>query len=609
MAFVTRQQLSRLISAASSVTRGRPPTLTAVRVFCDSSAPLGGDEWQRWHKLDTKDEREKLDFALFLGRLQERFSESTVEPQASDSAADTDLQENRSDITFFKEVKMGCVERLIQDLALGKRLSLQCITNLLDLVAPLLKAEPNVVRIAPPSAGRKVVVVGDLHGSLADLLTIFDMNGLPSPNNVFIFNGDFVDRGSFGLEVLMVLLACKVALPECVFLNRGNHEDRLLCQAYGFHDEVLEKANKRVFQDISGVFSLLPLATVIDEVALVVHGGLPSGSTPETLMEDLAAIPRSRWKSTQRIDTSTMDPQEVAQLTLLKDVLWSDPDSTVHGTAPNPRGAGCLFGDDIVLAYLSHLGLKHLVRSHQPFFKGFATTRLPDDFEHHTIFSASDYCGSQNFGAVVVFTHARILGVDGVADVINRDFSSWVAGNTSNAEIQSRAQLGELKIIKKTREALQVAFRDSGFGDDLSSEQCSAVIRKVMGIELPWCDVVEIATNGVEHRANTVHFPHFLRNYEDFAVIRGQQSIEGAHMYKKQQQLQAVFSYFDNDGDGTISRDEWMDGCRVLNQELPEDQQFDGSRFFDILDMNSSNQVSLNELCEGFRISNLNQAK
>ena len=89
--------------------------------------------------------------------------------------------------------------------------------------------------------------------------------------------------------------------------------------------------------------------------------------------------------------------QEVAQLTLLKDVLWSDPDSTVHGTAPNPRGthtassstasstqpaaaqpaaalgggagAGCLFGDDIVLAYLSHLGLKHLVRSHQPFFK------------------------------------------------------------------------------------------------------------------------------------------------------------------------------------------------------------------------------------------------
>ena len=114
MAFVTRQQLSRLFSAASSVTRGRPAALTAVRVFCDSSAPLGGDEWQRWHKLDTKDEREKLDFALFLGRLQERFSNSAAEPQASHSAPETDLQENRSDITFFKEVKMGCVERLIQ---------------------------------------------------------------------------------------------------------------------------------------------------------------------------------------------------------------------------------------------------------------------------------------------------------------------------------------------------------------------------------------------------------------------------------------------------------------------------------------------------------------
>ena len=83
----------------------------------------------------------------------------------------------------------------------------------------------------------------------------------------------------------------------------------------------------------------------------------------------------------------------------------------------------------------------------------------------------------------------------------------------------------------------------SGFGDDLSAEQCGAVISKAMGIELPWCDVVEIATNGVEHWASTVHFPAFLRNYEDFAVIRGQQSIEGAHMYKKQQQLQVKHTH------------------------------------------------------------------
>ena len=45
-----------------------------------------------------------------------------------------------------------------------------------------------------------------------------------------------------------------------------------------------------------------------------------------------------------------------------------------------------------------------------------------------------------------------------------------VAGNTSNAEIQSRAQLRELKIIKKTRKAIQLAFTDSGEHETVGSE-------------------------------------------------------------------------------------------------------------------------------------------
>jgi hypothetical protein len=53
--------------------------------------------------------------------------------------------------------------------------------------------------------------------------------GLPSESNPYVFNGDFVDRGSWSAEVIMTLLAYKCLYPNSVHLTRGNHETVRVC--------------------------------------------------------------------------------------------------------------------------------------------------------------------------------------------------------------------------------------------------------------------------------------------------------------------------------------------------------------------------------------------
>ena len=73
----------------------------------------------------------------------------------------------------------------------------------------------------------QITVCGDTHGQYFDLNNIFKLNGNPSASNPYLFNGDFVDRGSWGLEVFITLLGWKLHDDKCMYLTRGNHEEGL----------------------------------------------------------------------------------------------------------------------------------------------------------------------------------------------------------------------------------------------------------------------------------------------------------------------------------------------------------------------------------------------
>jgi hypothetical protein len=171
------------------------------------------------------------------------------------------------------------------------------IRSLCKQVIGLFREEPSLITTRAP-----MKVFGDIHGQYSDLLSFFLVHGQPYPPTVsdiqgfrYLFNGDFVDRGPHSLEVVCVLFALKVVFPKQVFLLRGNHESSELNRVYGFLDECRQRFPRgegvRVWEAVNTVFNQLPVAALIDDKILVVHGGI--GPHVNTLA-DIAGIPKGK---------------------------------------------------------------------------------------------------------------------------------------------------------------------------------------------------------------------------------------------------------------------------------------------------------------------------
>ena len=80
------------------------------------------------------------------------------------------------------------------------------------------------------------------------------MNGNPSSLNPYLFNGDFVDRGSFSVECMVTLLMWKVCYPNGMYLTRGNHESKNMNKMYGFEGEVTKKFSVNFYTFFSDLF-------------------------------------------------------------------------------------------------------------------------------------------------------------------------------------------------------------------------------------------------------------------------------------------------------------------------------------------------------------------
>jgi diadenosine tetraphosphatase ApaH/serine/threonine PP2A family protein phosphatase len=270
---------------------------------------------------------------------------------------------------------------------------------------------------APPGG---LIIVGDTHGQFADLVgKIFSdqVAGFPSPHNVFIFNGDFVDRGENSVGVIITLLAIKLALPDALHLVRGNHESIQMNIMFGFTDELQKKFGNEalpLFHLFTETFNALPLAAIVHDSVFVVHGGI-GPVTYKMKLDELDRLNRFKQPdfaqrpldSMREAEPPILTDEELQELNGVGELLWSDPADRTQGFKRSSRGGGTTaFGADITQQFLELNGLQYMVRSHVMKQAGFS---VGHDGLCLTVFSAPNYCGARNLGAVLRYRDPSMI--------------------------------------------------------------------------------------------------------------------------------------------------------------------------------------------------------
>ncbi len=171
--------------------------------------------------------------------------------------------------TVTKEFMEQLMERYKSQKQLHRRYAFQILIHIKEY----LEKQPTLVDINVPD-GKKFTICGDIHGQFYDLMNIFELNGAPSEDNPYLFNGDFVDRGSFSVECIFTLFGFKLLYPDHFFMSRGNHESENMNKMYGFEGEVKAKYSSIMVDLFTEVYNWLPLSHCINQKVLVMHGGL-----------------------------------------------------------------------------------------------------------------------------------------------------------------------------------------------------------------------------------------------------------------------------------------------------------------------------------------------
>mmetsp|Transcript_20910 Transcript_20910/g.31202 ORF Transcript_20910/g.31202 Transcript_20910/m.31202 type:complete len:796 (+) Transcript_20910:229-2616(+) len=512
-----------------------------------------------------------------------------------------------------KKITLDFVTAMMDNFQAGIALDPPTVIKIVMEATEHLRMLPNVVeaKVVEPAS---LSVVGDIHGQLEDLLHIFQLNGLPSPRNQYLFNGDWVDRGDCGVEVVLTIFAFKVLYPTSIYMNRGNHEatdvnSDVDTYAMCFYKECMQKYDRDIYDLFSEAFAACPIATVINSKFFVVHGGL---CQKHVKIADI-----------QKIDRFKMHPPYDS---IFEDLLWSDPHNK-KGIAENDRGCSILFGSNSVNKFLKEHKFSMLIRSHEKKEEGYEFM-----FKNRlcTIFSASNYCDEhENDGAVMV-----------IRPDLSYKFLTWNL-DPSNARVGmfclryalkqdvvlsklvKRITRGRLKLIAHWK-ALESKGREK---NAISREEWAHGLSKCLKLKIPFIDfqdMLGLPHYGVDGKENgPIDYMQFLSRFapvmHHLKAEKGGAPAEIKDSLKKLtnvigeigSNLQTLFSYFDLSGKGVVTTLEFETGLLALKSinrfaTFTEKEVIRLTKFFD---SKNTGFINFDEFFKGFTVDDKKLSK
>lgn len=205
------------------------------------------------------------------------------------------------------------------------------------------------------------------------------------------------------VQVVLYLWSLKILHPSTVHMLRGNHECRHLTDYFTFKQECRIKYTERVYDACMDAFDCLPLAALMNQQFLCVHGGL----SPEMhTLDDMKVLDRFR------------EPPAFGPMC---DLLWSDPvenfgteSTTEHYSHNTVRGCSYFYSYAACCDFLQQNNLLSIIRAHEAQDAGYRmyrksqTTGFPSLI---TIFSAPNYLDVYNNKAAILKYENNVMNI------------------------------------------------------------------------------------------------------------------------------------------------------------------------------------------------------